>query len=73
MGAAVVAEIAPSRLAARGMTTREAMGAMEDLRFRAARIPNEYSVRAYALERWTAPQPLAADPTSEVDVVFLKG
>jgi FkbM family methyltransferase len=70
--AAVVAEIAPDRLAARGMTTRQAMALMENLGFRAYEILNDYTAKGYAAEVQSAPQLLTGDPTGQVDVLFVK-
>lgn len=71
-GACVVAEIAPERLAKRGVTTREALALMERLGYSTYTVDNGYSPDYYAYERHIPPQPLTDDPADQVDVLFIK-
>jgi FkbM family methyltransferase len=71
-GAAVVAEVAPDRLAVRGQTAAEAVGFMRELGFSPFSIHNEYVARHYAFDAPRDPQPLLGVPTEQVDVLFIK-
>jgi FkbM family methyltransferase len=71
-GAAVVVEVSPSRLKARGTDTAELMDYMRACGFVSYAVPNAYSVWSAAhLERATL-RSLVGVPVDQQDVLFLK-
>lgn len=71
-GTAVVAEVAPGRLEARGQTAKDVMSFMRKLGFVAHKIPNRAALRQYAFHQPSRPSQLRHAPRRQTDVLFVK-
>jgi FkbM family methyltransferase len=73
-GAAVLVEVTPDELAARGGTPGEVFELMRDVGFAEAHVlPNLYHVSAYLDDTPRGPELLHAPPDGKADVLFVKG
>ena len=72
-GAAVIVEIEPKRLAARGLTMRHAQDIMMQSGFADMRlVRNSYNPRDLAIKKSQDPEMVSTLPDEEVDVIFTK-
>jgi FkbM family methyltransferase len=73
-GAAVLVEVTPDELAARGGTPAEVFELMRDAGFAEAHVlPNLSHVNAYLDDAARGQEPLRAPPEGKADVLFIKG
>jgi len=69
---AIVCELSPKHIAARGSTVAELLERMRALGFRVYRIVNVYGASAYLTRAVSPPCPLTGEVENLVDVVFLR-
>jgi FkbM family methyltransferase len=70
--AAVLVEVTPADLEARGESADELMATMRGLGFEAFAVPNSYHAEQYARYTRQHPTPLRETPRSQTDVLFVR-